>query len=59
MSPKYAPIASYRNAGDFRNHFPDGRIGSDPSQATIAHGEKIFAAAVKDILDDTQEFMED
>ena len=58
MSPKYAPIASYRDAGDFRNHFPDGRIGSDPSQATIAHGEKIFAAAVKDILDDIQEFME-
>jgi creatinine amidohydrolase len=57
MSPKNAPVDSYRDARDFRNKFPDGRIGSDPSRATIAHGEQIFAAAVKDVLKDIQEFM--
>ncbi|MBK9322640.1 MAG: creatininase family protein [Bdellovibrionaceae bacterium] len=30
----------------FRKTFPDGRMGSDPSLATAAHGEEIFKIAV-------------
>ncbi len=57
MSPKIAPTGSFYDANDFKKNFPDGRIGSDPSQATVAHGEKIFEAAVKDILEDIEGFI--
>ena len=35
------------DAEDYRRRFPDGRIGSDPSQANVEAGEKIVAAAVQ------------
>jgi creatinine amidohydrolase len=57
MSPKVAPRGGFYDASDFKKRFPDGRIGSDPSQATVAHGEKLFHAAVKDILEDIQRFL--
>jgi creatinine amidohydrolase len=36
---------------EFRKTFPDGRMGSNPSLATRAHGEKIFNLAVNAIAD--------
>lgn len=33
----------------FRAHYPDGRMGSDPQLASAEHGEKIFEIAVKSI----------
>ena len=56
MNPKIAPLGSFLDADDFKKNFPDGRIGSDPSQATVKHGEKVYAAAVSDVLDDIEEF---
>ena len=47
MTPRIAPNGPILDADDYRRRFPDGRIGSDPSQASIAAGEKIVAAAVK------------
>ena len=47
MSPRIAPNGPILDADDYRRRFPDGRIGSDPSQANVAAGEKIVTAAVK------------
>lgn len=51
--PEYAPFAPTArdypwplSPGQFRQTFPDGRMGSDPSLASAQHGEKIFAIAV-------------
>tara|TARA_B100000678_G_scaffold75497_1_gene62023 strand:+ start:22499 stop:23251 length:753 start_codon:yes stop_codon:yes gene_type:complete len=45
MTPKIAPVGSFRDAGHYRAIFPDGRIGSDPAQATIEKGQTIIEAA--------------
>lgn len=45
MSPKIAPVGSFRDADHYRAVFPDGRIGSDPSQATVEKGEIIIESA--------------
>jgi creatinine amidohydrolase/Fe(II)-dependent formamide hydrolase-like protein len=50
MTPKIAPNGPILDAEDYRRRFPDGRIGSDPSQATIEGGEKLVAAAVKAVI---------
>lgn len=34
---------------EFRSHFPDGRMGSQPQLATSNHGEKIFQLAINAI----------
>lgn len=50
MTPKIAPVGPIRDAQDYRRRFPDGRIGSDPSLASVEAGEKIVAAAVKGLI---------
>ena len=45
MSPKIAPEGHFADAADYRATFPDGRIGSDPAQATPEKGETITMAA--------------
>jgi creatinine amidohydrolase len=45
MTPKIAPEGNFADAADYRATFPDGRIGSDPSQATPEKGETITLAA--------------
>ncbi len=59
MAPKIAPDGNFYDAQDFRQRFPDGRIGSDPSLATIEHGEKVYHAAVDDTIEDLREFIGD
>jgi creatinine amidohydrolase len=59
MSPRIAPSGPIRDAEDFRRRFPDGRIGSDPSLATVEAGEKLCAAAVEDVREDYMRFLED
>lgn len=56
MSPKIAPIGPIYDAEDYRRRFPDGRIGSDPSQASVEAGEKIVAAAVKAVIAEFKQF---
>jgi creatinine amidohydrolase len=56
MTPKIAPNGPIYDADDYRRRFPDGRIGSDPSQANVAAGEKIVRAAVKALIREFQHF---
>jgi creatinine amidohydrolase len=56
MTPRIAPNGPILDADDYRRRFPDGRIGSDPSQASIEAGEKIVAAAVKAVITEFKQF---
>ena len=56
MSPTIAPTGPILDAADFRRRFPDGRMGSDPSQANIAAGEKIVALSVKGVINEFRQF---
>ncbi len=56
MSPRIAPTGPILDADDYRRRFPDGRIGSDPSQASVEAGEKIIAAAVKAVISEFRSF---
>lgn len=58
MSPKIAPVGPIFDAEDYRRRFPDGRIGSDPSQASVGAGEKIVAASVKAVIGEFKRFSE-
>jgi len=58
MSPKIAPEGRFADAADYRAAFPDGRIGSDPSQASPERGERIVAAAKSALIKDVQSFFE-
>ncbi|MCE8022810.1 creatininase family protein [Billgrantia aerodenitrificans] len=50
MSPRIAPRGSAQcDADEFRRRFPDGRMGSDPSLASIEHGKRFFEASVDDV----------
>lgn len=49
MTPKIAPVGEIRDAADYRRQFPDGRIGSDPSLASIEAGERLYRASMDDI----------
>ena len=52
LEPKVAPQGRFTDADDYRASFPDGRIGSDPAQATVAAGQEIIAAAAKALRED-------
>jgi creatinine amidohydrolase len=58
MEPKIAPLGPIHDAADYRRRFPDGRIGSDPSQASPEAGEKIVAVAVKAVIAEFRQFTE-
>jgi creatinine amidohydrolase len=49
LIPKLAPCGPIYDADDYRRRFPDGRIGSDPSLATVEIGELLYTAAVEEI----------
>lgn len=56
MTPKIAPDGPIRDAADYRRRFADGRIGSDPSQATVEKGAEIVAAARSALIADVRRF---
>lgn len=55
-SPTIAPSGPIRDALDYRARFPDGRIGSDPGQASPEKGQRIIDAAVPALLGDVAAF---
>ncbi|NBB50592.1 creatininase family protein [Rhizobium sp. CRIBSB] len=56
MTPRIAPNGPIRDALDYRARFPDGRIGSDPSQASPDKGQTIIDAAVAALVRDVTDF---
>ncbi len=57
MSPKIAPKGEILDAVDYRRRFPDGRIGSDPSLASVEAGEKLCRAAITDTIAGYRKFL--
>lgn len=57
LSPKIAPTGTIRDAIDYRAQFPDGRIGSDPTQATKEKGEEIAKACAMALIADFEKFI--
>ena len=51
LQPEIAPRGSFRDSVDYRQTFPDGRIGSNPSLASAELGASILDCAVADTLD--------
>lgn len=56
MEPKIAPDGPIMDAADYRRRFPDGRIGSDSSLATVKDGQTLIDAAVEALIKDVGEF---
>ena len=56
MQPDIAPSGTIRDAVDYRRQFPDGRIASNPALASVAAGERLFAAGVADTTEDLQKY---
>lgn len=57
LEPKIAPIGAFTDAYDYREKFPDGRIGSDPTQATIENGEELISIAAQAVASDYETFL--
>ncbi len=55
-APQIAPTGPIREAGDFRARYADGRMGSDPGQATPEKGGELVATAAAALLEDVAEF---
>ena len=49
MTSGKAPVGPIYDSNDYRRRFPDGRIGSDPTLASVEAGERIFKTAVGEI----------
>ncbi|TFV93967.1 creatininase family protein [Oxalobacteraceae bacterium OM1] len=55
-SPQIAPSGPIREALEFRGRFPDGRVGSDPNQATPEKGEALVRLAAKSLVQELDAF---
>ena len=58
LDPDRAPTGVIYDADDYRRNFPDGRIGSNPGRANAEIGERIFNAAVEDLIEDYRDFID-
>lgn len=56
MSPKIAPMGAIGDAVQYRADFPDGRIGSDPTQSNEEDGGKLVEAAAAELIKDVAKF---
>ncbi|MBS0296412.1 MAG: creatininase family protein [Proteobacteria bacterium] len=56
LAPRIAPTGPIRDALDYRARFPDGRIGSDPLQASPEKGRELIDLSAEGLLKDIQAF---
>lgn len=61
---RQAPLPAITSSGhpifgavDFRRHYPDGRMGSNPALATPEHGKQFYELAVKELCNDYLKFL--
>ncbi|BAY76628.1 creatininase [Nostoc linckia NIES-25] len=57
LSPEVASGYKIYSAADFRAHYPDGRMGSNPALATPEHGKQFYELAVKELSNGYLEFV--
>lgn len=57
MKPRVAPENTFTDCFNFADHFPDGRIASDSSLASIEIGQQLLEAAVKDLRPVYKDFL--
>ena len=57
LTPRLAPVGPIYDAEDYRRRFPDGRIGSDPSLASVEAGRRLYETALAGLEQDWQAFM--
>lgn len=58
LEPEVAPAGHpIYSAADFRRHYPDGRMGSNPVLATPEHGKQFYELAVKELSNHYLEFL--
>jgi creatinine amidohydrolase/Fe(II)-dependent formamide hydrolase-like protein len=55
-APQIAPTGPIRESVDFRARYPDGRMGSDPAQATPEKGGELVRQAAESLLADVADF---
>jgi len=58
LDPPIAPKGDMFDAWDYRERFPDGRIGANSALATAEHGRELYRAAVADVVEAYREFAE-
>lgn len=56
LDPKIAPTGPFTDAYNYRERFPDGRIGSDPTQATVENGEMLIQLAADGVAKEFARF---
>lgn len=59
LKPQVAPSGPFHDAYDYRTRFPDGRIGSDPSLASIDDGEVFYEIGVASAIQDFEAFLKE
>lgn len=57
LEPTVASGHPIYSAADFRRHYPDGRMGSDPTLATPEHGKQFYELAVQELSQTYLEFL--
>ncbi|HEY9697985.1 MAG TPA: creatininase family protein [Trichocoleus sp.] len=57
LDPTVASGHPIYGAIDFRRHYPDGRMGSNPALATPEHGKQLYELAVKELSGQYLEFL--
>lgn len=59
LVPDVAPQQRFHDSRHYRRVHPDGRMGSDPSLATPAHGEKLYHLAVEEAAERYRRLMDE
>ncbi|WP_026734965.1 creatininase family protein [Fischerella sp. PCC 9605] len=57
LSPEVGSGHRIYGAKNFRQHYPDGRMGSNPALATPEHGKQFYELAVKELSHGYLEFL--